>query len=109
MNIIKRKVYINYLDKINDLPEFKSGYFQKLLETDNITKALFENRLKNKSNEKNENNTFNYSSKISIGTSFGNSNIFRKKIIMNVKHKKISSNLISKKFKNKISKILNDG
>ena len=97
------------IDKINDLPEFKSGYFQKLLETDNITKALFENRLKNKSNEKNENNTFNYSSKISIGTSFGNSNIFRKKIIMNVKHKKISSNLISKKFKNKISKILNDG
>ena len=97
------------IDKINDLPEFKSGFFQKLLETDNITKALFENRLKNKSNEKNENNTFNYSSKISIGTSFGNSNIFRKKIIMNVKHKKISSNLISKKFKNKISKILNDG
>ena len=96
------------IDKINDLPEFKSGYFQKLLETDNITKALFENRLKNKSNEKNENNTFNYSSKISIGTSFGNSNIFRKKIIMNVKHKKISSNLISKKFKIKISKILND-
>ena len=96
------------IDKINDLPEFKSGYFQKLLETDNITKALFENRLKDRPNDKKENNTLTYSSKISIGTSFGNENIFRKKIFINVKHKKISSNLISKKFKSKISKILND-
>ena len=96
------------IEKSNNLPEFKSSYFQKLLETDNITKALFENRLKDRSNDKKENNTLTYSSKISIGTSFGNENIFRKKIFINVKHKKISSNLISKKFKSKISKILND-
>ena len=97
-----------FIDQSNNLPEFKSSYFQKLLETDNITKALFENRLKDRSNDKKENNTLTYSSKISIGTSFGNENIFRKKIVINVKHKKISSNLISKKFKSKISKILND-
>ena len=78
------------------------------METDNISKALFENRLKDRASEKKDNNTVTYSSKISIGTSFGNENIFRKKILMNVKHKKISSNLISKKFKIKISKILND-
>ena len=96
------------IDKSNNLLEFKSSYFQKLLETDNISKALFENRLRDRASEKKDNNTVTYSSKISIGTSFGNENIFRKKILMNVKHKKISSNLISKKFKIKISKILND-
>ena len=98
-------------NNLTKLPEFGSPYFKQLLETDHITKILFEKRFSKKieNNFQNFNSLSNFDKINNLATITNTSNFSRIKPKGNIFEKKFDKNILSSfrlphKFKEKYLK-----